>query len=157
MESSPPKKLLDQVRAVIRLKHYSRRTEVPPFAPSKGGIVDWIRRYILFHHTRHPQEMGIPEIEAFLTHLAVQGNVAAFTQNQAFSALLLFYREVLKQELSGSITALRAQKPVRLPTVLTKHEARKIIGTMSGNAQLMAKMYSILLVSIFKKFIKGGY
>ena len=132
MESQRPKKLLDQVRDVIRLKHYSRRTE--------EAYVDWIRRYILFHHKRHPQAMGIPEIEAFLTHLAVQGNVAASTQNQAFSALLFLYREVLRQELTGPINAIRAQKPVRLPTVLTKEEVRLVLCHLSGVQALIVKL-----------------
>ena len=78
-----PKKLLDQVRDAIRMKHYSYRME--------ETYVQWIRRYILFHDKRHPNEMGVPEIEAFLTHLAVQQNVAAATQNQALSALLFLY------------------------------------------------------------------
>ena len=86
-----PRKLLDQVRDVMRLKHYSYRTE--------QSYVDWIRRYILFHNKRHPREMGSSEIEAFLTHLAVKERVAASTQNQAFSALLFLYRQVLRQEL----------------------------------------------------------
>jgi Phage integrase, N-terminal SAM-like domain len=85
METPPKKKLLDQVRDAIRLKHYSYRTE--------ETYVQWIRRYILFHNKRHPQEMGVPEIEAFLTHLATVENVAASTQNQAFSALLFLYRQ----------------------------------------------------------------
>jgi hypothetical protein len=87
MEQSPasggmeqPKKLLDQVRDVLRLKHYSLRTE--------DSYVDWIKRYILFHHKRHPKDMGVKEIEAFLTYLAVDSQVAASTQNQAFSALM---------------------------------------------------------------------
>jgi Phage integrase, N-terminal SAM-like domain len=84
--STPPKKLLDRVRDAIRLKHYSYRTE--------QTYVQWIRRFILFHNKRHPQEMGVPEIEAFLTHLAVTENVAASTQNQAFSSLLFLYRDV---------------------------------------------------------------
>jgi Phage integrase, N-terminal SAM-like domain len=75
MESQPPRKLLDQMRDVLPLKHYSIRTE--------EAYVDWVRRYILFHDKRHPQEMGIPEVEAFLTYLAVDQNVAASTQNQA--------------------------------------------------------------------------
>lgn len=86
---TPPKKLLEQVREAIRLKHYSYRTE--------ETYVQWIRRYILFHHKRHPQEMGIPEIEAFLTDLAVTQQVAAATQNQALSALLFLYGQVLCQ------------------------------------------------------------
>lgn len=88
-----PKKLLDQVRDVIQLKHYSYRTE--------ETYVQWIRRYILFHNKRHLIEMGRVEIEAFFTHLAVQGQVAASTQNQAVSALLFLYREVLGQEVVG--------------------------------------------------------
>jgi hypothetical protein len=79
-------KLLDRVRERIRLKHYSLRTE--------DSYVQWIRRFILFHGKRHPSEMGAPEVEAFLTHLAVAGNVAASTQNQARSALLFHYKEV---------------------------------------------------------------
>ena len=75
-----PKKLLDQVRDVLRLKHYSIRTE--------DSYVDWIRRFILFHKKRHPKDMGRVEVEAFRTHLAVEGNLAASTQNQALSALL---------------------------------------------------------------------
>ncbi len=126
-----PKKLLDQLRDAIRLKHYSIRTE--------NSYVDWIRRYILFHNTRHPSEMGAPEVQAFLTHLAVKENVAASTQNQALSALLFLYREVLKKDL-GPIDALRAQKPKRLPTVLTKDEVRRVIGRLSGTHQLMAKL-----------------
>ena len=87
--SHPPKKLLDQVRDAIRLKHYSIRTE--------ETYVDWIRHFILFHGKRHPRQMGTPEIEAFLTHLAVDRKVAASTQNQALSALLFLYRDVLIQ------------------------------------------------------------
>ena len=88
----PPKKLLDQVRDVIRMKHYAYRTE--------ETYVQWIRRFILFHNKRHPKDMGTPEIEAVLTHLAVQGRVAASTQNQALNALLFLYRDVLKLELT---------------------------------------------------------
>ena len=126
-----PKKLLDQVRDTLRLKHYSYRTE--------QAYVGWITRYVLFHHKRHPAEMGAPEVEAFLTHLAVRENVAASTQNQALSALLFLYRDVLNQDL-GSIDALRAKKSKRLPTVLTKEEARRVIGHLSGTHQLMAKL-----------------
>ncbi|OGO40290.1 MAG: integrase, partial [Chloroflexi bacterium RBG_16_57_9] len=91
------------------------------------------------HGTRHPNEIGAAEVEAFLTHLAVEGNVAASTQNQAFSALLFLYREVLHQDL-GPIDALRAKKPKRLPTVLTKEEVRRVLGHLSGAHQLMAKL-----------------
>ena len=88
MQSQPrPKKLLDRVRDAIRVKHYSYRTE--------EAYVHWIRRYILFHDKCHPQDMGVPEIEAFLTHLAVKRHVAASTQNQALCALIFLYKQVL--------------------------------------------------------------
>jgi integron integrase len=126
------KKLLNRMREAIRLKHYSIRTE--------EAYVDWIKRYILFHDKRHPQEMGTPKIEAFLTHLAVDQNVAASTQNQALSALLFLYRNVLKQDLENPIEAVRAKQPKRLPTVLTREEVFKVIGYLSGTHQLMAKL-----------------
>lgn len=126
------KKLLDQVRDSIRLKHYSRRTE--------DSYVTWIKRYILFHNKRHPLVMGIPEIEAFLTHLAVDQKVAASTQNQAFSALLFLYREVLKKDLEGPIDSIRAKRPKWLPTVLTKDEERRVIGFLSGSHRLMTQL-----------------
>lgn len=132
MDPHPPKKLLDQMRDVLRLKHYSIRTE--------EAYVDWCRRYILFHNKRHPQDMGRAEVEAFLTHLAVHENVAASTQNQALCALQFLYREVLHQELEGPLAPIRAKKPGRLPTVLTKPEALRVIGLMSGTPQLMAKL-----------------
>ena len=128
---SKPKKLLDQVRDVIRLKHYSIRTE--------EAYVSWIRRYILFHNKRHPQAMGSQEIEAFLTHLAVKLNVAASTQNQALSALPFLYHEVLHQDL-GSIQPTRAKKPRRLPTVLTKDEVCHVLAHLSGTHLLMVQL-----------------
>ena len=135
-----PQKLLDQagtelcrsVRDAIRLKHYSIRTE--------EAYVGWITRFILFHDKCHPSEMGRAEVEAFLTHLAVERNVAASTRNQAFSALLFLYREVLHKDLDGPIDALRASKPKRLPTVLTREEARRVIECIPGVHQLMAKL-----------------
>ncbi len=117
----PKRKLLDQVRDVIRLKHYSRRTE--------DTYADWIKRFILFHNKRHPNEMGAPEIEAFLTHLAVELNVAVSTQNQAYSAILFLYREVLHIDLPETINAIRAKKPQRLPTVLTRAEVHLPVGS----------------------------
>ena len=102
--------------------------------------MDWITRYILFHDKRHPQDMGSAEVQAFLTHLAVEKNVAASTQNQALSALLFLYREVLHQELGQPLIALRAKKPKRLPTVLTRDETLRVIGGMKGVHQLMAKL-----------------
>ena len=132
MEKRPKKKLLDQVRDVIRLKHYSICTE--------KAYVNWIRRYILFHNKRHPREMGSCEIEAFLTHLAVDEKVAASTQNQAFNALLFLYREVLKIQLDDSINAVRAKSPKRFPSVLTKEEVHQVLDAMSGTYMLMAKL-----------------
>jgi len=126
------KKLLDQVSDAIRRKHYSIRTE--------EAYISWIKRFILFHDVRHPLEMGATEIEEFLTHLAVDKNVAASTQNQAFSALLFLYREVLKKDLGGHVDYLRAKKPKRLPTVMTKEETLRVIGFLSGTNQLMAKL-----------------
>src|SRR3989338_9390683 len=99
--SSP--KLLDQVRGKIRLKHYSIRTE--------QTYADWIKRFILFHGKHHPKDMGSQEVEAFLTHLAVVGNVAASTQNQAKSALLFLYKEVLEIELPWLDNVTRAKQP----------------------------------------------
>jgi site-specific recombinase XerD len=106
------------VRQAIRIKHYSYRTE--------QTYVDWIRRFILFHNKKHPKDMGVAEVEAFLAHLAVVSNVAPSTQNQALSALLFLYKIVLGQELE-SVDALRAKKSRYLPTVLTKEEAKAII------------------------------
>ena len=108
----PEKKLLDQVRDAIRTKHYSIRTE--------EAYVNWVRRFILFHGKRHLKDMGGPEIEAFLTHLAVEGHVSASTQNQALSALLFLYRTVLHQGLDYPIDAVRAKPSQHLPEVLTK-------------------------------------
>lgn len=128
----PPKKLLDKVREVIRLKHYSIRTE--------QAYIGWIKRYILFHNKRHPRNMSSPEITAFLTHLAVKQHVAASTQNQALSALLFLYREVLHQDLDQSLDPVRAKKPRRLPTVMNRAETRRVIAALSGTHQLMVKL-----------------
>lgn len=128
----PQKKLLDQVRDALRLKHYSIRTE--------EAYVDWIKRFILFHNKRHPREMGTPEIEHFLTHLAVEQNVAASTQNQALAAILFLYRQVLKQELDTPINSIRAKQPKRLPVVLTPHEVNLILRHLSGTHRLMAQL-----------------
>jgi len=129
MQNSP--KLLDQVRSLIRLKHYSIRTE--------ETYVAWIRRYIYFHNLRHPKDMGENEIKQFLTDLAVNKNVASSTQNQAFNALLFLYREVLKQEFADLGDVVRAKKPQRLPVVFSKEEVRKIINQLDGHKWLMAQ------------------
>lgn len=130
--TQPPKKLLDQVRDAIRVRHYSYRTE--------EAYVQWVRRFILFHNKQHPKDMGAAEVEAFLTHLAVQERVAASTQNQAFSALLFLYQQVLRLDLDESINAVRAKRPKQLPTVLTKAEVRSVVARMSGVPQLIIQV-----------------
>jgi len=132
VEQEPPRKLLDQVRDALRLKHYSYRTE--------QSYVDWIRRYILFHKKRHPQDMGAAEVQTFLTYLAVERKVAASTQNQALSALLFLYREVLRVELPDLTNTVRAHKLKRLLTVLTCAEVTLLISCMTGIHQLMTKL-----------------
>ena len=124
-------KLLDQVRLVLRRNHYSIRTE--------EAYVQWIVRFIRFHKMQHPQEMSNTHIEAFLNHLALQ-NVAASTQNQAFSALLFLYKHVLHQDLPEPINAMRAKKPQRLPTVLTRTEVWQVIDPLSSIYKLIATL-----------------
>jgi integron integrase len=119
------------MRETLQTQHYSYRTE--------QTYVDWCRRFILFHDKRHPKDMGNPEVEAFITHLATRRKVAASTQNQALSAILFLYNEVLQQPLDP-VKVIRARKPKRLPTVLTRDEAVRIISAMSGSYQLMAKL-----------------
>lgn len=130
-ESTAPK-LLNRVRDKLRVKHYSLRTEMQ--------YVQWIRRYILFHNKTHPQVMGVREVEAFLTHLAVEGRVAAATQNQALSALLFLYKEVLETDLPWLENVVRAKVPRRLPVVLTRQEVQGILAQMQGVHGLMAKL-----------------
>ncbi|HUX63862.1 integron integrase [Sulfuricella sp.] len=127
-----PPKLLDQVQAVLRMKHYSIRTE--------RVYLDWIKRYILFHHKTHPAQMGAPEVEAFLSHLAVAGKVAASTQNQAKSALLFLYREVLALELPWLDNVTQAKTPQRLPVVLTVSEVKSVLNRLDGTLWLMASL-----------------
>ena len=145
-------KLLDQVRAKLRLLHYAKRTE--------EAYVDWITRYILFHNpcltetgtgtsktrsqsrssVRHPRELGVREVEAFLTHLAVKGKVAASTQNQALSALLFLYKQVLEIELP-LVNAVRAKRGERLPVVLSVAEVRRVISMIPpGINRLMVEL-----------------
>ena len=131
IEAGQPK-LLDVVRDKIRVKHYSIRTE--------NQYLQWVRRYILFHNKRHPREMGGKEVEVFLSHLATEGNVSASTQNQALSALLFLYREVLQQDLPWMNDVIRAKKPQRLPVVLSKAEVMKILGVMQGAHGLIARL-----------------
>jgi integron integrase len=125
-----PKKLLECVRDVMRLKHYSLRTE--------RTYCDWIKRFIRFHGMRHPAEMAELEVGEFLTDLARAGNVSASTQNQALSALLFLYKQVLKREIGWLNQVERAKKPSRLPVVLNRDEVHKIFAHLHGTARLMA-------------------
>ncbi len=125
------KKLLDQARDALRARHYSYRTE--------ETYIDWMRRFILFHGKRHPNGMGAPEIQAFLVHLASERSVAASTQNQALSAILFLYREVLHKEIDPIILSA-AKRPERLPTVLTHEEALQVINQLTGTHKLMAQL-----------------
>jgi integron integrase len=117
-------RLLEQVRQSLRLRHYSYRTE--------EQYLSWIRRFILFHHKRHPREMGAAEVEAFLNDLAVRGQVAAATQNQALAALLYLYRHVLNQELPWLNEIVRARRPRRVPMVLSREETRAVLAQLPG-------------------------
>ncbi len=130
--TNTPPKLLDQVRDRIRVKHYSIRTETQ--------YVQWVKRFILFHGKRHPKELGAVEVEAFLTHLAVDGKVSASTQNQALSALLFMYKEVLAVDLPWLNNVVRAKQPQRLPVVLTRSEVREVLVRMKGVYGLMANL-----------------
>jgi integron integrase len=122
-------RLLDQVRDRLRVKHYSLRTE--------QAYVAWIRRFILANDKRHPRDMGGDEVEAFLTGLATERNVAAGTQNQALAALLFLYREVLGQDLPWMDGVVRAKRPKRLPVVLTREEIRRLLAVLQGREWLM--------------------
>lgn len=133
-ESGPPAptppRLLDRVRQGLRARHLSRRTE--------EAYVAWIRRFIFFHDKRHPVELGAPEVTKFLTSLAVDGQVAASTQNQALSALLFLYKDVLEIDLPWLDGIVRAKRPVRLPVVLTREEVRAVLQRLDGVTRLMA-------------------
>jgi integron integrase len=127
--SSP--KLLDQVRQAIRLRHYSRRTE--------AAYVAWIRRFIVFHRKRHPRELGEPEVTAFVSSLASRG-VSASTQNQALSAILFLYAVVLGQRLGWMNDIVRAQRPARLPVVMSRDEVSSLLSRLRGPVWLMASL-----------------
>lgn len=129
---APPPKLLDQVQARLRLKHYSLRTE--------AAYIGWIRRFILFHHKRHPKEMGKIEVEAFLSHLASAQRVSASTQNQALAACLFLYRDVLEIELPWLSDVTRAKVSQHVPCVLSVAEVRELLAYMDGREWLMASL-----------------
>src|SRR5437773_7506875 len=127
---APKPRLLDRVRQAIATRHYSRRTE--------KAYVHWIKRCVFFHGKRHPVEMGAAEVSAFLTSLAVDSKVAASTQNQALSALLFLYREVLGVDLPWLDDVVRAKRPLHLPVVLTRDEVRTVLQRLDGVPRLMA-------------------
>ncbi len=123
-------RLLDQVRACCRVRHYSLRTE--------RAYVSWIRRFILANGKRHPCELGAAEVTAFLTHLATHGQVAASTQNQALAALLFLYRTVLETDLPWLEDVVRAKRPRRIPVVLSRDEVNRLLAALDGVHWLMA-------------------
>lgn len=125
-------KLLDQLREALRARHYSRRSE--------QTYRLWVKRFILFHHIRHPVEMAEFEINAFLTHLAVKERVSASTQNQALSALLFLYRHVIGREIGDLGEVIRARKPRRLPVVMTREETKAVLGHLEGDRWLMGML-----------------
>lgn len=125
-------KLLDQMRLVLRLKHMSVRTE--------EAYVLWVRRFILFHHKRHPKDMGAQEIRAFLAHLAVHDRVAASTQNVALNALVFLYRAVLKQDFPELGKIERAKRPRHVPVVFTREEVACVLAHLNGMPHLMASL-----------------
>src|SRR5205807_7667211 len=129
--SAPPPKLLERVRQQLRVKHYSIRTE--------HAYLDWIRRFILFHGKRHPNEMGEKEVTAFLTHLAADRRVAASTQNQALSALLFLYQQVLDRKLDFMADIERVRRQPWVPIVLTPREVRAVLAQLTGDYRLMAE------------------
>ena len=130
--ASPPPRLLDQVRQACAIRHLSRRTA--------DAYVAWIRRFILFHHKRHPADMREPEVAAFLSWLAEHRRVSASTQNQALNALLFLYRTVLRREL-GSITGVaRTRTPSLLPVVLSRDEVRAVLAHLRGTPRLLVSL-----------------
>jgi len=133
VERTPHKsKLLELCRERLRVKHYSLRTE--------DAYLSWVRRFIFFHNKKHPAEMGGYEVESFLTHLAVNGHVSSSTQNQALSALLFLYREVLYLQLEWMENVVRAKKASRLPVVLTVNEVSSVLARLDGREWLMASL-----------------
>ena len=129
-----PPRLLERVRIAIQGRHYSPRTE--------KAYVGWIRQFVLFHGHRDPEALGAPEVGAYLAHLATAGRVSASTQNQAFSALVFLYRDVLGRELAGLADTPRAKRPIRLPLVLAREEVQAVLRRLRGTPWLMcALMY----------------
>ena len=131
-ETDRKPKLMDRLCEALRSRHYSRRTE--------ETYCHWVKRFIFFHKVRHPAEMAEPEINAFLTHLAVKEKVSASTQNQALSALLFLYRHVIGREVGDLGKVIRARKPTRLPVVMTRDEVKAVLSNLSEDKWLMASL-----------------
>src|SRR3990172_2849866 len=131
-ETDRKPKLMDRLREALRSRHYSSRTE--------QTYCHWIKRFIFFHKVRHPAEMAEPEINTFLTHLAVKEKVSASTQNQALSALLFLYRHVIGREVGDLGDIIRARKPTRLPVVMTRDEVKAVLSNLSEDKWLMASL-----------------
>jgi integron integrase len=125
-------RLLEQLRDAIRRLHYSRRTE--------DTYAHWVKRFIYFSGKRHPATLGAPEVTAFLNYLARERDVAAATQNQALSALLFLYKEVLRLPLPWLDELDRARRPARVPTVLTRQEVQRLLAHLHGTRGLMASL-----------------
>ncbi|MCF7840217.1 MAG: integron integrase [Candidatus Marinimicrobia bacterium] len=123
---------MDQVKSVLRSRHYSRRTE--------QAYRNWIKRFIYFHHIRHPKDMGELEINAFLSHLALKEKVSSSTQNQALAALLFLYRYVINRDVGDLGNVVRARKPIHLPVVMTREEAKSVLDNLRGDKWLMASI-----------------
>jgi len=129
---NPKARLLDQIREVMRLKHYALRTE--------QTYVQWVRRYVVFHGKRHPRELGPAAITPFLSDLAVRLRVSAATQNQALNALVFLYQEVLHLDVGALPTAVRAKRAARLPVVLSRSEVESLLSAMDGTLGMMARL-----------------
>ena len=125
-------RLLEQMRAMLRARHYSLRTE--------GTYLGWVKRFILFHGKRHPRDMGVQEVQQFLAYLAVEGRVAASTQSQALSAILFLYQQVLKHDIGWLHDVVRAKQPQRLPVILTRDEVAAVLRHLSGTPWIMATL-----------------
>jgi integron integrase len=127
-----PPRLLDQMREALRARHYSVRTE--------RSYCAWVRRFVHFHGLRHPAEMGEAEINAFLTHLAVDEDVSASTQNQALAALLFLYRHVLARQVGDLAGVIRARRSANVPVVMTRGEVREVLAQLAGDKWLIASL-----------------
>lgn len=145
-------KLMERLPTAIRLRHFSPRTE--------EAYTAWVRRYIVFHQMRHPDEMGEREISDFLAFLASEQSVAASTQNQALAALLFLYRTVLNRPLESIEISVRAKRPERLPVVLTREEVQRVLSNMKGVAHLVTSLLygaGLLLPVRSSGFASQGY